>query len=170
MKKCIESYITKNYYKLQTIAKTITKNHNLSNDLLHECILQLYDKDDIILKEYSDDQIRYYIVSIMRINWYSKTSPFYYKVRREFLNYSDIKEVLDMESEQENFEKQIIFDILEVEYSELTWFHKSIMDLYLTLGSLKKVSKKTSIPLASVGRYVKESKKQIRDNILKKIS
>jgi RNA polymerase sigma factor (sigma-70 family) len=161
----IERYITKNYYQLLNISKKITKGHDLHEDLLHEVILQLYDKEDIILKAYDDNQIRYYIVSILRINWFSKTSPFYYRVRREIQKYSELSDVLEMEDEQENFEKEIILGILETSFTELTWFHKSMIQMYLVLGSLKKVSNQTDIPITSVARYVREAKQQMRDDI-----
>lgn len=161
----IERYITKNYYQLLSIAKKITKGHDLHEDLLHEVILQLYDKDDIVLKGYDDNQIRYYIVSVLRINWFSKTSPFYYRVRREIQKYSELNEVLDMEDDQENFEKEIILSILETSFTELTWFHKSMIQMYLVLGSLKKVSNQTDIPVTSVARYVREAKNHMKDDI-----
>lgn len=165
MRKEIEQYITKNYYELLNIAKRITKNHELSQDLFHEVILQLYSKEDIELQEYSDNQIRYYIVSIIRINWISKTSPFHYRVRREMQKYVEIDQIMDMTEEQETFEKELIFNILEMEYAELNWFHKSMMEMYMVLGSLRKVSLQTDIPIASVARYVRESKQKIKDNM-----
>lgn len=165
MRKEIEQYITKNYYQLLTIAKKITKNHNLSQDLLHEVILQLYEKEDIILQQYNDDQIKYYIVSILRINWYSKTSPFYYRIKRETEKYAELSDVFDIEDEQHNFEKEIILSILEKSFCELSWFHKSMIQMYLVLGSLKKVSQQTDIPITSVARYVKEAKQQMRNDI-----
>jgi hypothetical protein len=169
MNKAVELYITNNYYQLQKIAKTITKNHNLSEDLLHEILIQLYDKDEIKLKGYDDNQIKYYIVSIMRINWYSKTSPFYYKVKREIQKYQDLNETHNIPDEQDDYEKQIIFDILETEWCELDWFHKSLFEWYMTLGSLKKVSLKTNIPLASIGKYIKEAKIEMKTNVLNKL-
>ena len=81
MNKSVESYLTRNYYQLLTIAKKMTKNHDLHQDLLHEVIIQLYDKERIKLKSFDDDSIRYYIVAIMRINWFSNTSPFHYAER-----------------------------------------------------------------------------------------
>lgn len=170
MNKIIECYITKNYYELLAIAKKITNNNDLSQDLLHEVILQLYNKETIILNEYNDNQIKYYIVSILRINWHSNTSPFYYKVRREFKKYSDLTEVLSMPDDQENFEKQIIFDILEQEWCELDWFRKALFEMYMTLGSMKKVSKKTTIPISSISNYLKESRIQIKNNVLDKLN
>ncbi len=55
MNQQIEGFITRKYYDLLTIAKKITKNHELSQELLHEVIMQLYDKDDIKLRAYDDD-------------------------------------------------------------------------------------------------------------------
>jgi RNA polymerase sigma factor (sigma-70 family) len=166
MNREIEKYITTNYYELFKITKKITKNHELSQDLLHEVILQLYNKGHIILQEYSNDQIKYYIVSIIRINWHSNTSPFYYKIRKESSRYVNIEEIFDLADEtQLDFEKQQLFDILEQSWCELDWFRKSLFEMYLTLGSMKKVSKQTRIPLSSISRYLKESKEQIKNNI-----
>ncbi len=175
MNKTIEQFITKNYYELLKITKKITKHHDLTQDLLHEVIIQLYSKEHIELKFYDDSSIKYYIVSIIRINWHSKTSPFYYKVRREFLKYSDFlsnvntDNLFEISEDQKYYEKQKLFDILEKEYSELTWFHKSLMELYLTLGSVNKVAKHTEIPKSSIIKYIKESKDQIKNNVIEKL-
>ena len=170
MNKIIESYITRNYYELLNIAKKITRNHDLSQDLLHEVILQLYNKEAIVLKKYDDNQIKFYIVSIMRINWCSNTSPFYYKVRREFKMYVDSSEILMMTDEQEEFEKQLIFDILEEEWCQLDWFRKAIFEMYMTLGSMTKVAKHTTIPISSISNYLRQSKEQIKSNVLDRLN
>jgi DNA-directed RNA polymerase specialized sigma24 family protein len=169
MRKEVELYITKNYYELLTIAKKITKGNQLSQELLHECIIQLYDKEQIILEKYTDSQIKYYIVAIMRTNWFSNTSPFYYRIRRESAKYVDLKEVLEMEADQESFEKEQLLVILEEQFCDLNWFHKSLFELYMTLGSLSKVSKQTGIPLTSVSTYIKQSKAEIKSNIIEQL-
>jgi hypothetical protein len=84
--------------------------------------------------------------------------------------YNDLTDIVDMPEEQEVFETQLIFDILEQEFSELNWFHKSLFEMYLTLGSLKRVSKKTNIPLTSISRYIKEAKEHTKTNIIKKLN
>jgi len=61
-------------------------------------------------------------------------------------------------------------EIMEVEYAELNWFHKSVLDLYLQLESLKKVSKQTGVPLTSVVRYVKEAKHRVKTNTINKLN
>lgn len=170
MNKEIEQYITHNYYQLLKIAKTITKGHDLSQDLLQEVIIQLYDKKEIVLKTYDDNSIKYYITAVMRINWNSQTSPFYYRVRKESSKYQELTEVHNIVDDQDYFEKQIIFDILEQSWCELDWFHKSLFEWYMTLGSLKKVSIKTNIPLASIGKYIKEAKIEMKTEVLNKLN
>jgi hypothetical protein len=113
--------------------------------------------------------MKYYITAALKINWHSKTSPFFYKIRKERCTYTELSFDLEYDSEQESFEKQQLFDILEQSYCELDWFRKSLMDMYLTLGSLNKVSKKTTIPVTSISRYIKEAKLQIKNNIKKEL-
>jgi len=169
----VESYITNHYYELLNIANKVTKGHELSQELLHECILQLYDKKEIKLKKYCDNSIRYYITAVMKINYYSKTSPFYYRIKKEAETYRDFYDemnytpIYDFEDEEQSLalEKEKLICILETQYVNLEWFEKSIFDLYIVMGSIKKVAKKTNIPVSSVARYVKEIRIKIKNNI-----
>lgn len=172
MRKEIESYITKDYYNLLNISKKMTRGDQLSQDLLHEVILQLYDKEDIILKSYDDNSIKYYIVAIMRINYFSKTSPFFYRIKRERMIMNvDISTCWDMSYEQESFESEELYKLLEEEYCELNWFKKSLLDMYLSLNSsMKAVSRKTNIPIQSISRYIKETRLEVKTNIINKLN
>ena len=71
------------------------------------------------------------------------------------------------EDEFQTYEELV--KIVEEEFTELTWFSKRLMELYLTLGSLKKVANQTQIPIASVGRYIREIKFEIKQNVNKRI-
>lgn len=172
MRKEIESYLTREYYQLLKIAKKLTKGDQLSQDLLHEVIIQLYDKNDIILKSYDDNSIKYYITAVMRINYYSKTSPFFYRIKRErTLMTVDVTTCWDMSYEQESFETEELYQLLEEEYCELNWFKKSLLDMYLTLNSsMKAVSRKTNIPIQSISRYIKETRLEVKTNIINKLN
>jgi hypothetical protein len=68
------------------------------------------------------------------------------------------------------FNEHHIMEIVETEFTEMNWFHKIIFEKYLTLGSLKKVSVDTRIPLTSIARYVKETKTTIRQNTFRKLN
>ena len=171
MKQQITNYINNNFDELMVIANNITRNHDLAGDLLNEVIVQLYEKGNIELHNYEDETIKYYLIKVLKINWYSKTSPFYYKNRKESNNYSELKPehtnyVTTDQEDHKSYEEMLT--AVEEEFAELTWFNKRLFELYLTLGSLKKVSKQTGIPIASTGRYIREIKQEIRININKK--
>lgn len=170
MKIEIETYITKNYYELLNICNKITKNDSFAGDLLNDVLLQLYDKEEIKLSKLDDNSIKYYIIRCLTINWYSKTSPFYRKVRRESTLFNELFEVNNLIEDDSIFSNHDIYEIIETEFTELNWFHKIIFNKYLTLGSLKKVSTDTRIPLTSVARYVKETKQTIKQNTFRKLN
>ena len=68
MKQRITDYINNNFNELQKIVKNITRNDELGDDLLSEVVLQLYEKKEIVLHNYEDDTIKYYIIKIIKIN------------------------------------------------------------------------------------------------------
>jgi hypothetical protein len=172
MNQKIEDYIVRNYFHLLQISKKITRGHELHNDLLNDVLLQLYEKNsDIILREYTDNDIKYYITAVMRINWHSKTSPFYYRIRREMDKYTILCDNYEMEIDDFDIkmEREILIQTLEVSFAELDWFRKSVFEMYLTMGSLKTVAIKTGIPLTSIARYIKQSREEIKIKINKKL-
>jgi hypothetical protein len=170
MKPEINNYITRNYYELLEICNKITKHNTLAGDLLNDVILQLYDRKEIKLNNLEDNSIKYYIIKCLTINWYSKTSPFYRKVRRESTLYNELFEVANLIDSEDIFTEHSMMEIVETEFTEMDWFHKIIFNKYLTLGSLKKVSVDTRIPLTSIARYVKETKTTIKQNTFKKLN
>lgn len=169
MKIEIERYITKNYYELLNICNKITKNDSFAGDLLNDVILQLYDRENIKLNKLDDNSIKYYIIKCLTINWYSKTSPFYRKVRRESTLYNELFDVPNLIDSDDVFKEHHILEIIETEFTEMNWFHKIIFEKYMVLGSLKKVSTDTRIPLTSVARYVKETRQVIKLNTFRKL-
>jgi DNA-directed RNA polymerase specialized sigma24 family protein len=177
MNKEVENYLTKHYYELLNISKKLTKGHELSQELLHEVVIQLYDKKEIKLKSYCDNSIKYYITAILRTNFYSKTSPFFYNIRKESQTYLELfdeynyQTIPDIPFEEEEIalEKENIMCILEQSYVELEWWQRSLFDLYIVLGSIKKVSKKTRIPVSSVSRHIREIRTKIKLSVINKL-
>lgn len=170
MKPEINDYITKNYYELLTICNKITKNDTWAGDLLNDVLLQLYEKNEINLKKLDDNSIKYYIVKCLTINWYSKTSPFYRKVRKESTLYNELFEVMDKPTDDDIFNTHKLLDIMEMEWTEVNWFNKIIFTKYITMGSLKKVSNDTTIPITSIARYVNETKAIVKQNTFKRFN
>ena len=170
MKPEINDYITKNYYELLNICNKITKNDTWAGDLLNDVLLQLYEKNEINLKKLDDNSIKYYIVKCLTINWYSKTSPFYRKVRKESTLYNELFEVMDKPTDDDIFNTHKLLDIMEMEWTEVNWFNKIIFTKYITMGSLKKVSNDTTIPITSIARYVNETKAIVKQNTFKRFN
>jgi hypothetical protein len=166
MKPEINDYIIRNYYMLLGIAFKYTKNNDWASELLHEVVLQLYEKEHPKLK-LDDNSIKYYIIRMLMVNWCYPSSPFYIKYKKHNHTHVDLKEAMmvinDETTDQHNF-----MDILEEEFSDTNWFNKIIFEKYILLGSLKKVSLDTKIPLTSIKRYVKETKTLIKFNVVKR--
>jgi len=165
----LDNYITKNYYQLLTISKKYTKNDDWAKELLHTVILQLYDKKEYNIK-LDDKSIKSYIIRALMVNWCYPSSPFYRKNKNFGMQDIDIKEALNIIDEESQIEHHKLMEILEMEYSELDFFNKNLFNKYLVLGSLKKVSVDTSIPLRSVSRYINDTKEIVKENTFKKMN
>lgn len=170
MVKEIEQYIVNNYNELQKICIKITNNSDWAEDLLQNVLLQLYEKKEIKLYKLDDNSIKYYIVKCLTINWFSTTSPFYRKVRKESTFYTELFDTIEYVENNTTELDHMIMESIEEQWLETNWFNKIIFQKYLTLGSLKKVSQDTTIPLKSIWRYVNETKNTIKENTLKKIN
>lgn len=166
MKIEIEKYITNNYYQLLNISKKYTKNDDWAYELLHEVILQLYDKNEVNVK-LEDKDIKYYIIKMLMVNWCYPSSPFFIKHKKErnTVELNDAIHVMNQESEMDSHK---FMEIMEQEFGEVNWFNKVVFEKYMLLGSLKKVSVDTSISLPSIGRYVKETRTQVKLNTFKR--
>lgn len=170
MKKLVNDYINENYNELREIAFKLTQNHSLTEDLLHFCLLEILEKPDIKFNNNNDNSIKYYIIAVMRINFYSKTSRFYYQVRREFEKYQELPIFLhQVEETQYNFEMDEMIACAEDSFCSLSWFHKSLWEMYMTYNSINKVSKHTTIPLSNVSKYINKIKADMRKQILKEL-
>ena len=165
----IEQYVTKNYYELQKICVRITENSYWADDLLNDVLLQLWSKPEIKLDKLDDASIKYYIIRCITTNWYSETSPFYRKVKRESSLYNEMKDVADIPNTNDDIKHQRLLDVMEEEFSNLGWFHKEVFSDYLILGSYRRVSEKTRIPLTSIKNYVHQAKNEVKQNVFKRI-
>jgi hypothetical protein len=168
MIKEIEGYITRQYYFLLSVAKKYTKNDDWASELLHEVILQLYDRKEIKV-ELQDEKIKAYILRALMVNWCYKTSPFYKKHKRE-MTHVELNEAIELTQQHSELDHHQFISIMEEEFGNLEWFNRILMEKYFMLGSLKKVSTDTRIPLPSVGRYIKETKQIVRHNTFKRFN
>jgi hypothetical protein len=60
MIKEIEVFVTNHYYELLSISKKYTKNDDFASELLHEVLLQLFEKKEIKCK-LDNNSIKYFM-------------------------------------------------------------------------------------------------------------
>jgi len=167
MLKEIELYLTNNYYFLLKISKKYTKNDEWATELLHEIIIQLYDKKEYKLN-LDDESIKSYIIRMLMVNWCFPSSPFYRKFKKHNLTHVQLNEAIHLTHEETELDNHKLLDIIENEWTHVDWFNKLIFEKYMVMGSLKKVATDTTIPLTSIKRYVDTTKKLIKHNTFKR--
>ena len=165
MKIEVEKYITNNYYLLLSISKKYTKDDEWATELLHEIILQLYDKKEMKL-QLDDESIKAYIIRCLMVNWCYPSSPFFKKFKNNRYTHVELKEAIHIMNQESEIDSHRFMEIMEEEFAEVNWFNKIIFEKYMVLGSLKKVSVDTKITLPSIGRYVKETKTQVKQKTI----
>lgn len=153
-------WMGKNYRELEQITHNIVKEKNEVGDLLHCVIEQILKKN--ALDPLMERERIFYFIRVLKNNYFSKTSPYYYQYKKkgasETIFDSEFYENLPDEPYQERV------PTLEWVYQELehlTWFDKDLFLLWMEMGTITAVSKKTTIPLNSVGRYINQIKQQL---------
>ena len=167
MIKEVEQYIARNYYKLLKIAHKYTDNDDWASELLHEVVLQLYDKKEYNLK-LDDESIKSYIIRCLMVNWCYPSSPFYKKYKKDNFTHVEMNDAIQVMKNETEMDEHKFMDIMEQEFQDQSWFHKLLFEKYLTMGSLKKVSIDTKISLPSIGRYIKETRTQVKLSTFKR--
>jgi DNA-directed RNA polymerase specialized sigma24 family protein len=153
----LNKWIGENHNELQHVIGRITSNHALSDELYQEVILQLLEKPDKI-NALPDNQKMFYFIRVVKNNWHSNTSPFQYRRQQDLqrhipYDHSHGKSLLDERYEENGPSMEWVIDQLNT----LDWFNRDLFKMWIDLGTYTKVSQDTTIPLNSVGKYIKET-------------
>lgn len=134
---------------------------HLKDDLKAEIALLMCEKDEKQLQSLqASGQLRFFVVRII-LNQLGKNGPFYKKYRQSM---SEVKEQACFPADfQVRIRKEAFEDAIvkEVE-TDLTWYEKGILELYLKMGALRKVAKHTCIPHSSVHLTINEIRRKIQ--------
>jgi len=152
------SWINKNYPLLLSTINNIVSNKQDVDDLFHCVLEQMLKKRDKV-DEIPDENKLYYFIRVTKNNYFSKTSPYYYEYKKKSSNEKEFMEDLFSELADEEYVDRPSLEWVEQQLQDLDWFSKDLFLLWISLGSLTNVSQQTKIPLNSVGRYIKETKK-----------
>ena len=165
----IEEVIVKEYYNFLGICKKYTKNNDWAQELLHFIIADLYERNGIKVKlQY--DQIKWYIIQIIKIQWCSKDSSFYRNIKKFSMTDVDLTECMEIVLEEYNHEDDKLLQLLEEEYGDLDWYDKMQFQTYLLTGTLKQTAEKHDSTTSKVWHSLQATKKLIKNNIEQKLN
>lgn len=161
-----KDWINKNHNKLLYTTKKIVKNSNDYDDLYQSVIEQIL-KKTTQLDTLTDKDRLYYFIRVVKNNYFSKTSPYYYQHKKVSCNDVRIDVIKDIPDEtyvEELPDIEWVYKQLE----DLDWFSRDLFLMWLELGTITAVSKQTTIPLNSVGRYIKNIKLELKEKWVSK--
>ena len=156
----IGDWISKNYKELVSITDKICNDNNESPDLLH-CVLEQLLKNNKF-KVMEDKEKFYFFVRAVKNNYFSQTSPYYYQYKKV----SSKETIQDIEyfvgtPDEDYVEELPDINWVYAQLESLNWFDRDLFLMWMELGSLTAVSRKTTIPLNSVGRYINITKQNL---------
>ena len=165
----INSYLEKNYKEILRKAKGVTKNHELTEDLLQDCILAFLEKGpDYTTKVLNDNKVQHYIIRMIYIQFNSNTSPFYTKYRKFQNTHVPINDSVNKEKEEEKQlkedSKKLINDI-KIYIGNLSFTDRTFADRHFFNDvSQRKMSKEYDINRHHISTSIDLTKKNIRMN------
>lgn len=151
-------WLTKNYTELLNITKKVVKNESEVDDVF-QCVVEQVLLKDKKLDTIDDKQKLYYFIRVVKNNYYSKTSSYYYQYKKSSTHNLQFDETIYENIPVEPYKENLpTMEWVNEQLKELDWFSRDLFLLWLDMGSLTAVSKQTTIPLNSVGRYIKDIK------------
>ena len=156
-----KDWIDKNHSKLLYTTKKIVKNNNDYDDLYQSVVEQIL-KKTTLLDTLTDKDRFYYFIRVVKNNYFSKTSPYYYQHKKVSCNDVKVDVIKDIPDEPYVEELPDMFWVHK-QLEDLDWFSRDLFLMWLELGTITAVSKQTTIPLNSVGRYIKNIKLELKE-------
>ncbi len=153
-------WIDKNHSKLLYTTRKVVKNNNDYDDLYQSVVEQILKKTSQ-MDLMSDKDKLYYFIRVVKNNYFSKTSPYYYQHKKSVSNDIRIDVIKDIPDEP-YVEELPDMSWVHKQLEDLDWFSRDLFLMWLELGTITAVSKQTTIPLNSVGRYIKNIKIELK--------
>jgi len=157
----LHKWISLNNDELMDITLKVCKNQEDYMDL-YQCVMeQMLNKKDKF-NEMKDKEKTYFFISMLKRNYFSKTSPYYYQFKKGAIMDDITDDLLEGIIDVEYTESIPDMEWVKLQLLELDWFDRDLFNLWVELGSLSNVSRKTNIPVNSVGKYIKEIKQELK--------
>ena len=164
----MDEYISQNYQKLRNKVKAVTKNHQNSDDLFNDLLTNLYSKP----KEYQEDlmnknKVENWIMASAKLQFASRTSPFYYRYKKFNHDTSDIYEnTLTTEDIEEDFTQDIVNFIKSELETYYTVYERTLTTEHLIYNkSFSEIGREYNVNR----KYISETITPVKDELFKKV-
>lgn len=178
----IDKIVREGIYKniCRKICRKICRNENLYEDLFHEVILILLEKDsDVIERMFESGELKPFFIGIIQNNLNSGTSPFYNKYIKfeskcQPIGYGfgtsyeqtdkkkGISKPVDIES---NYDYDKIIEHINLDsHSKVEWFDCQVVNQLLKEKNIYRLSLKTGINRVFLKRAIERFKESINGN------
>lgn len=157
-----KDWVSKNYDDLYTITRNICNGDELMDDLFQEVMVQLLPKKD--LDVIPDDEKKYYFISVVRLNYHSKTSRFHYKIRKpteNWFSFDERDEDNDM-TESLDYIDKVDMNWVKDELQDFHWYKRTLFEMWIEEGTITSLSKKTTINKNTCGQHIREIKEELQ--------
>ena len=166
MTTCVQKFLSENYDYLSRICCGYVGDE-LGDDLMHDlCVNVLENNKDKFNQLCERGELMYYLLGVIRINAFSKTTRFYYKYKKHkeheaTLSTQNIAQPVPNEVAQEYIKKRM------TEANELlkglTWFDAEVFKIYyLHSHSLNTLSDATGISKTTINQALHRARRHIR--------
>lgn len=147
--------------KYLRICRNITGGNLLYKDLYQETILIILEMSE---EKFSEVKcLECLFIKLADRQWNSSTSPFYYSHRKPItaiINEPD--DEYDYEADKRTEEQ------LHLTHSEIKgsyWYDREIFKMFMELGGVRAVSRKTGIPKSSIALTINSIRKKIKEKL-----
>lgn len=150
----------KEYNQYRKITKKICNNDSRADDLMHDVIINL--SSNIKYNTMDDNQKLFFFIRALKNQYNSNNSKFQREYRRyEFdelptINEPQQDEILYQERPTIEWIKETLDNELNI--NPEFWYNHGIFNLYLQVGKLESLHRKTQIPKYSLRETLKEMK------------
>ena len=136
-------------------------------DLLHECILTLYELDEQkILDAHKNNYLSYLFYKIVSNSYVSYTSPFAKKYRHFNQTTDDFKKIqADIEIENDNYEElfERFIQHLEKDIDNFEEYERELFKLYVQFRDFRKISNLVGIKYGAVRHSILQTIKKLKE-------
>jgi predicted DNA-binding protein YlxM (UPF0122 family) len=164
---CLQIFISERYYDIQELCRRKIKVN--ADDLCNDICEKLLEDRGKLTAICERDEIWFYVVRIINISAFSKTSRFYYKYKKhqefERVDIDEIQ-VASKSIEEKEFRTEYRLNLLGLILQDLDWFDAELFRVYYHHEhSLKSLSDATEISKTTIQKSIARTKAYIHEEI-----